>query len=374
MILTSLHIDNYKNIPLADLQFSHNVNGFLGRNGMGKSNLLDAIHYMSIGKSHTGSTDADIVRRGETFAMVKAQYLRRGQPEELTLGLTEGKRKSFKRQGKEYRRMSQHIGAFPIVLVSPRDIDLVQGPAEERRRFIDMIIAQTDPIYLDRLIRYNEALKQRNRLLRDGVADTALLDAVEMAMAPAAAYITAVRRDTIEKFAEIFSRHYADIAQSGEEPRARYVSKLLAEGKDLGDLLAANRARDMAIGFTTAGPHRDDLELTLGGMAVRTSASQGQQKTFTIAMRLAQYEFLSRAVAMRPLLLLDDIFDKLDSRRVTNIVEVVSRDIFGQIFITDTNRDHLDSIMAATDADYRLWEVTDGAFTQISTTRQTQQP
>lgn len=367
MQLTRLHITNFKNIADAELCFSPNINALLGDNGMGKSNLLDAIYYLSFCKSFSGLPDAGIVRSGETFTMMQGDYLRRGVEEKLTVGYAAGKRKSFKRGGKDYERMSQHIGLFPLVLVSPADMELVAGSSEVRRRFIDMLISQTDAAYLNHLIRYNTALQQRNRLLRDHVTDPNLFLAVEMAMEMSAEYITGARNDIIGRLRPIFTRHYRDIARSGETPLVEYKSLTVSTGQSFIQLLDAARRKDEILGHTTVGPHRDDLELTLDGMPVKHTASQGQSKTFTIALRLAQYEFMHDATGMRPLLLLDDIFDKLDSNRVANIIETVNRDIFGQIFITDTNRDHLDSIMSAMPgAEYRLWHVSSGNFQQIN--------
>ncbi len=370
MILSSLQITNFKNIAEASLEFSPNVNALLGRNGMGKSNLLDAIYYLSFCKSFSGMTDRQLIRADEQFAMMKASYLRRDQVEELSVGLAPGRRKSFKRQGKEYQRISAHIGAFPLVLVSPRDIDIVAGASDERRRFIDILISQADSVYLDHLMRYNNALQQRNRLLRDHVDNRDLYLAVEASMCFAAQYITERRQMMADKFADIFSRHYHDIARTDETPRLSYASQMLRDNASMEQLLERARQRDEILGHTTVGPHRDDLDLTLDDMPVKTTASQGQSKTFTIAMRMAQYEFLHDATGMKPLLLLDDIFDKLDANRVANIVDIVNRDIFGQIFITDTNRDHLDSIMKLSGADYRLWEVADGHFYPINSQQQ----
>lgn len=364
--LTRLHITNFKNIAEADLSFSPNINALLGDNGMGKSNLLDAIYYLSFCKSFTSLPDAGIVRAGETFTMMQGDYLRRGTEEQVAFGYAAGKRKSFKRGGKEYSRLSQHIGLFPLVLVSPADMELVGGGTECRRKFIDMLISQTDATYLNHLIRYNSALQQRNRLLRDHIADPNLYIAVEMTMEMSAEYITNARREITQRLRDTFIRHYRDIARTQETPGIEYRSALDMLGWRYCELLEESRRRDEIVGHTTTGPHRDDLELTLDGMAVKNTASQGQSKTFTIALRLAQYEFMHEATGMRPLLLLDDIFDKLDSRRVANIVEIVNRDIFGQIFITDTNRDHLDSIMSAmTGADYSLWNVSSGKFEPI---------
>ncbi|MBR6746282.1 MAG: DNA replication/repair protein RecF [Muribaculaceae bacterium] len=366
MQLTHLHIVNFKNIADTDLSFSPNINALLGDNGMGKSNLLDAIYYLSFCKSFSSLPDSGIVKSGEMFAMMQGDYLRKGVEEQVAFGYTSGKRKSFKRGGKEYTRLSQHIGLFPLVLVSPSDMDLVGGGSEVRRRFIDMLISQTDSTYLSHLIRYNNALQQRNKLLRDHIYDANLYIAVEMSMEMSAEYITKSRREISTRLLEAFKRHYHDIARTDETPGLEYRSLLNESTCRYSELLEEARRKDEILGHTTVGPHRDDLELTLEGMSVKSTASQGQSKTFTIALRLAQYEFMHEATGMKPLLLLDDIFDKLDSNRVANIVDIVSRDIFGQIFITDTNREHLASIVSTMpNVDYRLWSVSAGRFEEI---------
>lgn len=369
MILKSLRLDNFKNIRRASLDFSPNTNCFLGDNGMGKSNLLDAVYYLSFCKSFTGVPDAMLIHRDEDFGMLSAQYVRHDTEEDLAVGWHRGRRKSFKRGGKEYQRLSEHIGKFPLVMVSPADMSLIDGTGEERRRFMDMVISQTDARYLDSLIRYNHSLEQRNRLLRDGISDPALFEALEVGMEMSADYICGVRRGWIKKLAAIFSKYYAMIGGDGEEPGLEYKSHLATEGVRLTDLMNERRTRDAALKYTTAGPHRDDIEMTLSGMPVKRSASQGQAKTYTIALRFAQYEFLKEAVRVSPLLLLDDIFDKLDARRVAKIMDVVSSresgSVFGQIFITDTNRKHLDEILALSSGDFALWSVADGKFTKI---------
>ena len=364
MQLNHIKICNFKNIALAELQFSPKVNCFLGNNGMGKSNLLDAIYYLSSCKSFTGMTDSMLICRGEDFTMVQADYLRRGVDEELLLGMNRGRRKSLKRKGKEYPRLSAHIGAFPLVLSSPHDIDLIRGAGEERRRFIDMIISQSDPIYLDRLIRYNKLLEQRNRLLRDHSADLNLLASLEFPMDAAAAYITDARRQRIAQLSEIFNKYYAAIAgtDTDELVQLRYDSD---SDTPLADLFEQNRRRDEILGHTTVGPHRDDIEMMLNDLPMRKAASQGQCKTYVIALRLAQYEFLRDATGILPMLLLDDIFDKLDASRVENIMQIVARDNFGQIFITDTNRTHLDEIISHTGGDHRMWLVESGALSPL---------
>ena len=364
MQLTSLSIDNFKNIRRARLEFSSKINGLLGNNGMGKSNLLDAIHTLSFCKSFTGVTDAMLITRDEDFAMLKGNYLRRDTDEDLTMGLARGRRKTLKRKGKEYQRLSEHIGTFPLVMVSPADIDLIREGAEERRKLIDMVISQSDPRYLDALIRYGRALEQRNRMLREGTVDHTLYDAVEMAMEMSASYIVESRREWVSKLTPIFERHYRRISGGNEMPQLNYSTRM-ADGVTLAELLDRERRHDEIVRHTSVGPHRDDLELTLDGMEMRRTGSQGQCTTFTIALRLAQYEFLGKATGMRPLLLLDDIFDKLDADRVERIMEIVEDPAFGQIFITDTNRTHLDEIVNRTAVDFRLWEVTSGNFSPI---------
>ncbi len=364
MRLDSLAITNFKNIADARLEFSGKTNCLLGDNGMGKSNLLDAIYCLSFCKSFSGLADTQLIRRGESFSTLRGNYTRKDTPEELTMGLQQGRRKSFKRKGKEYSRLSAHIGSFPLVLASPADGELVSGAGEERRRLMDQVIAQTDPLYLDALIRYGRSLQQRNRLLRDRCVDHSLYAAVEMSMEAPAQYITSRRSAWVEELTGIFTTRYREIATSGETPAVTLRSHV-AQHPDLSfqQLLDQARRHDEAVGHTSVGPHRDDMVLQLDGMEVRRTASQGQQKTYVIALRLAQYEFLSRATGMKPLLLLDDIFDKLDAGRVERLVEVVSSPLFGQIFITDTNRSHLDSIMERSGGDHRSWMVADGVFT-----------
>lgn len=363
MTINELNITNFKNIADARLEFSPKINCFLGNNGMGKSNLLDAIYYLSFCKSFSGLTDAALMRRGAEFTTLRGIYTRKGIDDELSLGMMPGKRKSFKRKGKEYDRLSSHIGAFPLVMASPADQELIIGSGEERRKFMDQVISQTDAVYLDQLIRYNRALQQRNKLLRDHVVDPSLYLAVELTLTRAAGYITRARAKWVNDLTEIFIPHYSHIAADGEIPSLALRSHLLANPDGLMELFDETRRHDEAVGHTTVGPHRDDIEFQINSMPVRRAASQGQCKTYTIALRLAQYEFLRRAVKMNPLLLLDDIFDKLDASRVERLIETVSADLFGQIFITDTNRDHLDHLVSSANAPHRSWFVENGVFT-----------
>ena len=366
MILQKLSIDNFKNIAHAQLEFTPKINCLLGNNGMGKSNLLDAIYYLSFCKSFNGTQDNMLIKTGEEFCIVNASYLRRGTEENLSLGFSQGKRKTLKRKGKEYQRLSQHIGSFPIVMIAPYDIDIIRGNSDERRRLIDMIISQSDRPYLDQLIRYNRALEQRNKLLRDGCCDHSLYIAIEMAMSMAAQYINMRRKEWVEKLSQIFNTYYNFIAGNNEKVELLYNSRLNESDTTLDALFEETRRHDEIVKHTSVGIHRDDIDMLIDGMPIKRIGSQGQCKTYTIALRLAQYELLSHATSLKPILLLDDIFDKLDSTRVEHIMEIVMSPTFGQIFITDTNRTHLDNIISRTSEDYRIWEVVAGKFSPIT--------
>lgn len=358
MLLNALNITNFKNIREASLTFSPKINCLVGNNGMGKSKLLDAVYMLSFAKSYTGVPDSSLITDGEQFCMLRGEYMRRDTPETLTLSLGCGRRKTLRRGDKAYQRVSQHIGAFPLVLSSPADMDLAGGAPECRRRFIDQVISQSDPLYLDALLRYNHALEQRNSMLRNEISDPVLYQAVELPMAMAAETIVKRRVAFVKELAGIFSRYHADITgRGGEEVTIAYHSAM-ADGTTLDQLLDNNRRRDSILHHTSAGPHRDELDLTLNGLPLRRTASQGQAKSYTIALRLAQYDFLRQATGVTPLLLLDDLFDKLDAGRVSRIVEVVSRSDFGQIFITDTKL-AADPLPAGTAS----WRADNGSFT-----------
>lgn len=368
MELKKLTLNNFKNIGQAALEFSPAVNCFLGNNGMGKSNLLDAIYVLSFCRSFSGVPDSMLIKRGETFAMARGEYVRANTPETLSLGMTEGKRKRLKRGDKEYSRLSNHIGLFPLVMTAPQDMTLITGTGEDRRRWMDMVISQSDPTYLDALIRYNHALEQRNRLLRDGITDPMLYEAVEAGMVCAADMLHDTRRRWVARLGDLFADRYAAIAGDSETPGLQYVSSMDGGSGSLQQSLDENRRRDELVKHTTTGPHRDDINMTLRDMPMKRTGSQGQCKTYTIALRLAQYEFLSQSSGLRPMLLLDDIFDKLDASRVERIMEVITGSKFGQIFITDTNRKHLDEIIDRQNstAGYRMWTVDNGVFTPLS--------
>ena len=361
MWLKRISILNYKNLEQVDLAFSRKMNCIIGRNGMGKTNLMDAVYYLSFCKSATNPIDSQNICHDKDFFVVQGFYeTDDGDPEEVYCGLKRRQKKQFKRNKKEYTRLSDHIGLIPLVMVSPADSLLIAGGSEERRRFMDVVISQFDREYLDALIRYNKALLQRNTLLKAEVEPEEELMAVwEEAMAASGEVVYRKRREFIDEFIPVFQSYYSYISQGREQVSLAYESHA-AEGNLL-ELLAASRQRDRIMGYSLKGVHKDDLIMQLGDFPIKREGSQGQNKTYLIALKLAQFEFLKRTGShTTPIVLLDDIFDKLDASRVEQIVKLVAGDSFGQIFITDTNRDHLDKILKKIEGDYKLFEVDNG--------------
>ena len=361
MWLKRISILNYKNLEQVDLAFSRKMNCIIGRNGMGKTNLMDAVYYLSFCKSATNPIDSQNICHDQDFFVVQGFYeTDDGDPEEVYCGLKRRQKKQFKRNKKEYTRLSDHIGLIPLVMVSPADSLLIAGGSEERRRFMDVVISQFDREYLDALIRYNKALLQRNTLLKAEVEPEEELMAVwEEAMAASGEVVYRKRREFIDEFIPVFQSYYSYISQGREQVSLAYESHA-AEGNLL-ELLAASRQRDRIMGYSLKGVHKDDLIMQLGDFPIKREGSQGQNKTYLIALKLAQFEFLKRTGShTTPIVLLDDIFDKLDASRVEQIVKLVAGDSFGQIFITDTNREHLDKILKKIEGDYKLFEVDNG--------------
>lgn len=389
MILTSLNILNYRNIREASLEFAPKLNCFVGLNGQGKTNVLDAIYLLSFAKSAFTSQDSLNITHGEEMAMVQGSYITPPQPSPqgressdashiaslegrsggvitISCGLRKGVKKQFRRDKKDYPRLIDHIGLIPLVMISPSDQQLIDEGSDERRRFMDVVISQLDRKYLDCLTTYNALLKQRNALLKQyGDAPNPpddLLEVLEWQMIEPAEYIFAKRTAFFEAFEPYFAKTYAEISGSAEVPQLRYISQL--QDRDLREAYVRTRQRDLILGWTSQGIHKDDLEMRLGDYPLKQVGSQGQQRTFVLAMKLAQALYLSYSEAVlqrsdltasavlqaepvrrKPILLLDDIFDRLDSERVERIVEMVQGDDFGQIFITDTDRQHLTEIL-----------------------------
>lgn len=360
MRIESISLLNYRNLREVNVSFSPKVNCLIGSNGMGKTNLLDAVYYLSFCKSSVTVNDSQNIFHEEPFFMIQGNYITdSGISEEISCGLKRGEKKQFKRNKKSYDRLSDHIGSVPLVMVSPADNVLIAGGSEERRRFVDMVISQYDSEYLNALIRYNRVLQQRNVMLRAYVMpDAEMFSLIEEMMVAEAVRIHQGRKQFVEELVPVFSRFHSIITGGNEEVALLYRSHL--NENDLRELLAASRADDRSLGYTSKGVHRDELVMKLGGYPIRKEGSQGQNKSFLVALKLAQYDFLFRKGGETPILLLDDIFDKLDSSRVEQIVNLVSGDGFGQIFITDVNREHTDGILEQIDGAYRLFEVEQG--------------
>ena len=365
MWLKRISILNYKNIEQAELSFSPKMNCIIGRNGMGKTNLMDAVYYLSFCKSATNPIDTQNIFHDRDFFVVKGFYQTdNGEPEEVYCGLKKKKKKQFKRNKKEYTRLSDHIGLIPLVMVSPSDSVLISGGSEERRRFIDVVISQFDREYLDALIRYNKAMLQRNTLLKSEVEpEPELMNVWEEMMASSGEVVYKKRRQFIDEFIKVFQSYYSFISEDMETVSLEYESH--ASQGNLLEIIRGSRQRDLIMGYSLKGIHKDDLIMELGDFPIKREGSQGQNKTYLIALKLAQFEFLKRTGSRTtPIVLLDDIFDKLDAHRVEQIVKLVAGDSFGQIFVTDTNRDHLDKILKKIDGDYKLFEVENGNITE----------
>ena len=364
MILKELSLINYKNLVQADLILSPKMNCFIGDNGMGKTNLLDAVYYLSFCRSYTNPVDSQIIRHGEEVCMLQGKYEFGDEvKEEIYCAIRRRQKKQFKRNKKEYERLSDHIGLVPLVMISPADNELITGGSEVRRRFMDMAVSQFDKEYLRALLRYNKALQQRNVLLKNEelAVDFTLLDLWEEQMVEAGVFIHRKRKEFIEEFTPIFNQFYARISQSGEQVSFSYVSQL--NDTDFLEKLRHNRQRDLFLGYTSAGIHRDELEMLLDDYPIKKVGSQGQNKTYFVSLKLAQFHFLLKRGKTTPIMLLDDIFDRLDSKRVEEIVKLVSGAEFGQIFISDTNRGSLDKILARINNNSHIYSVADGEIT-----------
>jgi DNA replication and repair protein RecF len=362
MYLKQLSVINFKNYAGAELAFSDGVNAFIGNNGAGKTNLLDAIHYLSLCKSYFNPIDSQQIKQGEDFFIITGTFNRDNKTEAIACSVKRNQKKQFKRNKKDYQRLADHIGLLPLVMVSPYDISIIIEGSDERRKFIDNVISQTDNNYLDELITYNKILANRNALLKaiadTGKYDPGLLEVLDEQLTISGTRIFEKRKAFMEIFKAIFNQHYQFLSEDAEQVELTYESPLLTD--DLAVLLKKNIERDRALERTTAGIHRDDLQFVIHGMPMKKFGSQGQQKSFLIALKLAQYSFLTQQKGFRPLLLLDDIFDKLDDKRITKLMQMVSDNSFGQVFITDANNTRIEQVFAQIGIPVKLFKVREG--------------
>lgn len=361
MRLDSISIINFKNIADEQLSLGPGINCFVGDNGTGKTNILDAVHYLAMARSIQTLTDSQCVRHGEDGYLVDGRFRSDDDRlEQVVCAYTRRGGKTLKRNGKEYDRLSEHLGSFPIVVVAPSDSALISDSAEERRRYLNRFLSQIDRGYMTALMRYNGALQERNKLLKTSPTEDMLLIYDSM-LEQSANVIYARRASLIAELRPLVERYYAELSEERESIGMEYRSEL--SNAPLGELLLAARQRDIVNEHTTVGVHRDDMLLSMGDYPLRKYGSEGQQKSFLVALKLAEYTLLAASAKERPILLLDDLFDKLDMRRVAQLLRIVGGDMFGQIFITDCNKHRLQSTLDDAGADYRLYNVNQGHAT-----------
>jgi DNA replication and repair protein RecF len=359
MHLKNLSLINFKNYDEALLSFSEGANAFTGNNGAGKTNLLDAIHYLSLCKSYFNPIDSQQIKQERDLFMIQGTFDKNESDEFISCGVKKNQKKQFKRNKKEYQRLADHIGLFPLVMISPNDINLILDGSEERRKFIDTVISQTDSKYLDELIIYNKNLQNRNALLKQiaetGKYDPTLLEIFSDQLVNAGNKIFEKRKAFMEAFISIFNQHYKYISDEAELVELVYESPLFTG--DFEALLKKSIERDRVLQRTNVGVHKDELTFQIHGMPLKKFGSQGQQKSFLIALKLAKYTFLYQQKGYKPLLLLDDIFDKLDDLRMTKLMKMVSEEDFGQIFITDTNAQRVQQIFEKIGVELKLFHI-----------------
>ncbi len=359
MLLKRLSVVNYKNIPSKTFDFKANVNCFVGDNGVGKTNLLDAIYHLGMGKSYFQPSAVANVRHGEDFYLIEGQFERGERTEQIVCSLKKGQKKVLKCNGKAYERLADHVGKYPMVIISPSDRDLITEGSETRRKFLDSVISQFDAHYLAHLLRYNRVLLQRNTLLKQwaegGFVDSSTLQIYDGQLAEAGQAIYERRSAFMGAFLPVFIDQYNYISGTKERVALRYESQLHTAA--LADLLQGHIAKDRAAQYTTVGTHKDDLLFEIEGYPMKRYGSQGQQKSFLVALKLSQFEMLKREVGVVPIVLLDDIFDKLDDSRVAQLVQLVTQQHFGQLFITDTHYERTEEVVRRTGLPYEMFNI-----------------
>lgn len=368
MYLQELQLFNFKNIPACEFEFSSRINCFIGDNAAGKTNILDSIYYLSFCKSYFNSIDSQNIKHDEAYFSILGKYdVNKVKTDTIQCVQKRNQKKSFKLNRKEYDRLSDHIGLYPLVMISPYDRDLINEGSDVRRRFIDSVISQFDRIYLDHLINYNKVLSQRNALLKAFAErkyfERESLDIWDAQLVDLAGKIFPLRKQFLEAYIPVFNRYFEMISGGKETVSISYESQLSNHNMD--ELLAVALDKDKIMKYTTVGIHKDDLTFTIMGHPVKKFGSQGQQKSFIIALRLAQYEYIKNLKGYKPILLLDDIFDKLDDNRVEQLIQLSSEDNFGQVFITDTQRERVEHLLEKVNADHKIYHISNGESTEV---------
>ncbi|MDP2058122.1 MAG: DNA replication and repair protein RecF [Flavobacteriaceae bacterium] len=356
MHLQSLSLLNYKNFDAITFEFDQKFNCLVGNNGKGKTNILDSIYHLSFGKSYFNPISLQNIRHGEDYFMIEGEFVREEKVEKIVVGMRRGQKKTLKRNSKVYDKFSEHIGFLPLVIVSPSDRDLIVEGSEARRKFIDSVISQSDKTYLTHLVQYHRFLEQRNALLKYFAAnqtfDAKTLEVYDLNLDRLGSEIHLKRKEFIDRFISIFSDQYKAVSQTEEGIGLTYESDL--NDGNLANLLKTNLQKDRLLQYTSVGIHKDDLNFSIEGFPIKKFGSQGQQKTYLIALKLAQFHFIAEKSGIAPILLLDDIFDKLDDNRVSQLVSLVNQDVFGQIFISDTHADRTHEIVNQTGQSFKM--------------------
>lgn len=359
MFLKTLSLLNYKNFESVSFDFDPKINCFVGNNGVGKTNVLDAIYHLAFGKSYFNPITSQNIKHNTDFFVIEGELEKLDRDERVVVSAKRGQKKIIKRNNKAYEKFREHIGFIPTVIISPSDRDLIIEGSETRRKFIDGVISQSDHIYLNSLINYNKILAQRNSLLKYFAANhTFNQDTIAVYNEQLQALgdiIYQKRKDFLEVFIPIFRKRYATISNGQEKVSIFYTSQL--EKTDFSDLLERNLQKDMALQYTSVGTHKDDLNFEIEGHPVKKFGSQGQQKSFLIALKLAQFDFIKDLNAIAPILLLDDIFDKLDENRVAHIMDLVATNQLGQLFISDTHSERTENVVKQTEQPYKMFEL-----------------
>ena len=363
-ILEKIVISDFRNIQLQELDFSPNVNCISGNNGEGKTNLLDAIYYLSMTKSAFATSDKFSFRHGtDEFSLSGTYRMENGLSSRFAMKMTSKGEKKVRRDDKAYGKVSEHVGILPIVMVSPSDISMVSESGEERRRFVNSVLSQMDREYMSSLQQYNRLLLQRNRMLKEHDHDRSLLEIIDMRMAACAEPVHQARRNFIDELRPIVADYYRDISGGTELVDIIYESELSKASLDM--ILQSSYEKDRILKYTSSGVQRDDFIFVMNGHPIRRCGSQGQQKSFLVALKFAQYEIMKRKYGFAPMLLLDDVFDKLDMGRVSNLLQMVTGNDFGQIFITDSNKVRMAGIVDGLTRDRAYFDTVQGTFSRL---------
>jgi DNA replication and repair protein RecF len=359
MYLKKIVLVNYKNFDTAEFVFDEKINCFVGNNGAGKTNVLDAIYHLAFAKGYFNSVSGQNIKHGQEFFLIEGVFEKLNKEELLSCSLKRGQKKVVKRNGKEYEKLSNHIGLIPLVIISPADTNLITEGSDVRRKFVDGVIAQSDKLYLQNLIKYNKVLSQRNSLLKyfalNHTFDALNLNIYNEQLIEIGSKIHLKRKEFLTKFIPIFKESYKHIAGVDENVDLQYKSHL--DSIDFKTLLADNLEKDRFLQYTSVGIHKDDLLYTIEGHAIKKFGSQGQQKSYLVALKLAQFDFIKKQMNTTPILLLDDIFDKLDASRVEKLIALVNEDAFGQVFISDTNAQRTEEVIKKTNQTYKMFQL-----------------